>query len=160
VIDLENLVGSMTAGASVVAQVFRAYVAAARSQPGDRWAIATSHFAARRLMMNWPQRSGLRRLRSGPSGADHALLDIMRVQQNLNRVGRVVIGSGDGIFAGIAAELRSRGIRVIVVARKGTVAWTLRRAVDELRLLPPDFNLPTPRRPVGGSEDCVLEAAS
>lgn len=160
VIDLENLAGALAVDASVIGHLYDAYVAAAASKPGDRWTIATSHFAAPRLLIHWPRHSATRKLRSGPSGADRALLSYLDVPQNLNRVGTVVIGSGDGIFTAVALELRRRGIHVVVVTRREALSSRLRMAADEVRFLPADVDAPTPRRTAGGARQEFLAEAS
>lgn len=71
----------------------------------------------------------------GPDAADLELIERIRAQVP-STVDTVVIGSGDHIFAQVARELRARGKRVEAVARPGTIATTLYRAVDECRLLP------------------------
>ena len=65
--------------------------------------------------------------RSGPDGADQALLDVVRdIDWVARRFDRVVFGSGDHCFAPSAAALRARGILVGVVARAGSVSRCLK----------------------------------
>lgn len=85
--------------------------------------------------MAWPV--NCRRLtRSGADGADIELLRFLDVPQNLNRIDRVVIGSGDGIFAAQARDLSARGTQVVVVSRPCSLARSLARATDEVQFLP------------------------
>ena len=64
-----------------------------------------------------------------PDAADRLLVE--HVTSALPRsVGTVVIGSGDHIFAPVAASLRRRGLRVEVVARPGTLSSALYSACD------------------------------
>jgi hypothetical protein len=54
------------------------------------------------------------------------------------RFDRLVNGSGDHAFAALAASARAAGLRVLAVARPGTLARELRVGVDEVRWLPLD----------------------
>ncbi|MGZ4146005.1 MAG: NYN domain-containing protein [Actinomycetota bacterium] len=70
----------------------------------------------------------------GPDAADHELLE--RINRDIPpSCDTVVIGSGDGIFAGVAREFRARGLRVEVIARAGSIAAGLYRAAHECHLI-------------------------
>jgi hypothetical protein len=51
------------------------------------------------------------------------------------RFARVVLGSGDGIFAGRLARLRAAGLRVQVVAAAGSVSWRLYRVTHQVTIV-------------------------
>ena len=72
----------------------------------------------------------------GIDGADHALIEVLRGEHVARRFGAVVIASGDGIFADVAAELASAGVAVTVVAREGHLSTRLRLAAQQVVLLP------------------------
>lgn len=72
----------------------------------------------------------------GIDGADHALIDVLRGEHVAQRFGAVVIASGDGIFADVAAELAAAGVAVTVVAREGHLSARLRLAAKQVVLLP------------------------
>lgn len=77
-------------------------------------------------------------LASGIDGADLALLDVARpVEAIAGSFERVVIASGDGIFAGLATDLRRAGLVVCAVSRPESLAVKLRQAASVVRLLPP-----------------------
>jgi hypothetical protein len=135
-IDLENLLGNANPRPTDVKFAYAAYAMAAEPDTADRWVLATSHRCAHRAWLAWPDPSCQRLLRSGHDGADLALLGYLEVPQNLNRVDCVVLGSGDGIFAQKAAELRATGLRVVVVTRPGSLSRSLRNEVDEVRFVP------------------------
>jgi hypothetical protein len=63
----------------------------------------------------WPSARYL--ARSGPDGADLALLDVISCERVAERFTHVLIASGDHIFAGEAAVLIARGCHVTVVSR-------------------------------------------
>ena len=124
VVDLENLMGTAMPRPADVRFAYAGYALAAEPDEADRWVLATSHACAHKAWMAWPV--GCCRLtRSGTDGADFALLRFLEVPQNLNRVGRVVIGSGDGIFADRVRELRAKGAEVVVVSRPGSLSRSL-----------------------------------
>ena len=73
----------------------------------------------------------------GTDGADRALLDVAFNENVAGRFARVVIGSGDGIFANLAANLQALGCHVTVVSRADALSARLRFAVADIRILPP-----------------------
>jgi hypothetical protein len=77
----------------------------------------------------------------GISGADRALVDVLHQEHVAERFVEVVIVSGDGIFADVAAELGQQGVVVTVVARQGSLSARLRLAATRIVLLP-DFAPP------------------
>lgn len=104
---------------------------------GDLVVIASSHHAAPATWFGW---SPTRRLvRSGPSGADRALVDVIYREGVEDRFGSVVIGSGDRIFATPAAWLQARGLDVSVVARRPrSISKQLAFAVRDVSYLEPE----------------------
>lgn len=114
------------------------YEAAAPVVAGDEVVVATAHFGAKAAELGWP--SSRRLAASGPDGADLQLLKVLSHERVEGRFTRVVIGSGDGIFAMAAAHLQARGIPASVVSRAGALSRQLLLAVRDIRLL----NDPTP----------------
>ena len=94
--------------------------------PSSLLASGASHLGARFV------------LGRGLSGADRALVEVLRDERVADRFGEVVIVSGDGIFADTAADLAMHGVRVTVVCRSGHVSSRLRLAAARVVLLP-DF---------------------
>ncbi|MGZ4205943.1 MAG: NYN domain-containing protein [Actinomycetota bacterium] len=89
--------------------------------------------ARRRLAFRFPQVRMFGHC-GGPDAADHELLE--RINRDIPpSCDTVVIGSGDGIFAGVAREFRARGLRVEVIARAGSIAAGLYRAAHECHLI-------------------------
>jgi hypothetical protein len=76
-------------------------------------------------------------VRSGRDGADLALVQIVDTENVASRFERVVIGSGDGIFAEPAARLQSLGASVTVVSRRESLSRELSFAVRDVRILEP-----------------------
>lgn len=124
-IDIENLVGSADPNEHecvAVRQVVEAHLDVQRSPV----VAACSHHAARVAAFAWP--SARWKWRSGENGADTALIDDMDLELIADRFDRVLIGSGDGIFAEVAALLAVRGVQVDVVSRHGSLSNRLRLA--------------------------------
>jgi len=93
--------------------------------------------------------------RHGPDGADLALLDVLRdLDWIARRFDRVVIGSGDHIFAQSAAALRSRGVLVGVVAPRGSLSNLLASSAGFLEVIPPRHHQKYPQ-PVTGVSLCA-----
>ena len=88
--------------------------------------VACSHHAAPAVAFEFP---GARHLwRSGRDGADLALLHVLENEHVDERYGSVIICSGDGMFAEVAAWLAGRGVDVTVNSRPGHLASRLRLA--------------------------------
>lgn len=136
VIDIENLMEGPRFSPSSVARVKARYQALTPASPGDHLVIASSHFAAPSAWFAWPE--GRRLIQSGPDGADLALLNVLAAERVAERFGRVVVASGDGIFADAAARLQGNGCNVTVIARRpSALSRRLRIAVREVRFIDP-----------------------
>lgn len=135
-IDLENLVGSADFSREEAARVHRGYVQVAPSGTIDQMVLATSHHAAASAWFGWPA-TARRLVRSGENGADLALLHVLACESVATRFDRVVIGSGDGIFAYEAARLQAAGVVVTVVTLHGALSRQLGFAVRDVRYFEP-----------------------
>lgn len=134
-IDVENLMGSPAFESECVAELRARYNAVAIVGPRDLVVVASSHFAAVATWFGWP---GARRLaRSGVNGADMALIDVIENEGLADRFTRVVVASGDGIFANPCSELQRLGCTITVVARADAVSRRLALAVRDIRYLGP-----------------------
>ena len=133
-IDVENLVRGSGASPAQVVEALAAYRAAVALRFGDHVVIASG----RRLLMAaglaWPGARLL--LGSGIDGADLALLGASEPVAVAAAYDRVVIGSGDGIFAARASELRRAGVVVAVVSLRDSLAIDLRNSAALVRRLP------------------------
>lgn len=125
-VDIENLAATpsptcveVTAIANALRDLVPAFDRAQR-------VVACSHHAAAVVAFNFPP---ARRLwRSGPDGADLALLSVLDNERVDDRFGHVTICSGDGIFATSAARLGGAGVAVTVVSLRGHLAARLELA--------------------------------
>ena len=89
-----------------------------------------------------PHTSCQLQVRRGHDGADLALLGWGSPELIARRFDRLVVASGDGIFAGIVHALREFGLRVEVLYGKGGVSRRLHRN-----------GVPLVRVPVAGDHD-------
>jgi hypothetical protein len=116
-----------------VAAMQRDYFSVAGVQLGDHVVIATGWAAAPSAWFGW---SGGRRLvRPGVDGADMALLDVIADESLSLRYERVVLASGDGVFAEACAHLQAEGCKLTVVTRSGALSLRLRLAVRDVRFV-------------------------
>lgn len=133
-IDVENLAGLAWPTEAEVGAALDRYRAAVTVAPWDQVVLAANRTTAASAGWVWP--GVLVRAASGPDGADLSLLAEADPEHVARRFDRVMIASGDHLFTERAIELRARGVRVEVVARPGSLAQSLRRATDVVRLLP------------------------
>ena len=122
-IDVENLAATANPTCEDVQMVREALTAVMRDFGIAHRIVACSHHAAPTVALAFP---GARHLwRSGPNGADLALLDVLENEHVDRRFGRVTLCSGDGIFAASAARLAVAKVDVTVVALEGHLAARL-----------------------------------
>ena len=133
-IDIENLVGS---GSPVEAEVRTALRTLSNAVPGFGSAqrvVACSHHAARAV--SFAVRDCRYLWRSGPHGADLALLEVLDSEFVEERFEYVTICSGDGIFADSVARLADLGVVMNVVALRGGLSHRLRPFAHHLHNYP------------------------
>lgn len=96
--------------------------------------VACSHRAARAVAFAFP--GALHRWKSGPNGADLALIEEMSDLRMMRRFDRVTLFSGDGIFADSMAALAAAGIETTVVSWDHRLSRRLRIAAQHVVTLP------------------------
>ena len=127
-VDIENLAGTPAPS--------EADVCAAMSQLGyllsnfdaAQVIVACSHRAAKDVAFGCANARHL--WKSGPDGADLALLEVLSDERVETRFTEIVVCSGDGIFAEAVASLGRMGISVTVVALHGHLSSRLRLAAS------------------------------
>jgi len=141
-VDAENLLGTPVPRPAQVRQLISRYAAHVGFGPLDQVIIACSHRAFQTIGFCWPGPQYL--LRSGPDGADLALLAVLDTDNIAARFPAVVIGSGDHIFAPAVTGLTAAGCRVTVATRRGRLSASLARAADpRLIYLDPPRHIPS-----------------
>ena len=140
IVDAENLVAGAVKSAADVRWIRQTLEEHADLRPEEQVVVGTCHVGLLEVGINW---SAARRVvRSGPSGADLALIEVLRQEHVADRFAEVVLVSGDGAFADVVAELATQGVPTTVVAQRASLSAKLRlsaRAVVEVPI-PPIFN--------------------
>ncbi|MBC9820514.1 hypothetical protein [Terrabacter sp. MAHUQ-38] len=133
-IDVENLIGTPYFTAAAVRALRSAYNCVSQAATGALQVIGTSA-ASNVLIAALAWGSARPVFENGPDGADRALLAAGEFAPE-RRFGRIVIGSGDHVFAFYAADLQSKGVEVTVVCRPEALSRKLLLAVNDVRYLP------------------------
>jgi hypothetical protein len=132
-IDIENLAGASAPSLGQVREVCGLYRECLPFGAMDQVVIASSHLTRLNAALGWPRADY--RVRSGPDGADLELLDVMLRERVAERFTHVAIGSGDGVFASVAAILTAAGVRVTAVSRPESLSRQLELAAPEVIFL-------------------------
>lgn len=136
-IDIENELGTGQVRAADIAR-FRTFYLKANNVPVDAHIVVASSSSQNLLesAFGWP---GARTVwLPGQDGADRALLKIAYEENVEQRYDKVVIASGDHIFAEAAEALQSLGVKVRVFARAVFVSIILRSACNDVELYSAD----------------------
>ena len=123
-VDIENLAGEALPSLSQVRQAQGRYTSCLTFGAMDQVEVASSRLALLNAALGWPHAHY--RVRSGPDGADLALLDVVQHENVASRFTHVVIGSGDHLFTEAAAHLAAQGVWVTVVSRRGSLSRAAR----------------------------------
>ena len=132
-VDIENLVGDPLPSLSQVRRALGLYTGCLAFGAMDQVEVASSHLTLLNAALGWPH--ARYRVRSGPDGADLALLDVLRHENVAARFTHVAIGSGDHLFAEEAAHLAAQGVWVTVVSRRRSLSPRLALAAREVIFL-------------------------
>lgn len=132
VIDIENLIGGPVVSELDVARIRSAYDEIVVPAGTAHMVIGASHSVAIATAgFGWPT-AGRRVFRHGTDGADVALLEVLNGENVADRFEKVVIASGDGIFAMTARRLVAAGCEVQVVGRSGRTNKALLSAASSV----------------------------
>jgi hypothetical protein len=135
-VDIENLIGDPVAMGPVVHETLDQYRALAGWRPGDHAIVAANPGLVRELVFEPVFASATRSVR-GPDAADEYLLAGAPPEWVARRFGRIVIGSGDHIFAPRARTLRDLGVQVTIVSRSNSLSGALQGQGFAVRILTP-----------------------
>ena len=108
-VDLENLVGDPRATGPIVRATFDHYLDVAGWQPGDHVVVASNPALVREVCFDLPVACNVHTA-IGEDGADLMLLSHAPPEWIAKRFGRLVVGSGDGIFAARATHAHALGV--------------------------------------------------
>jgi len=132
-IDIENLADDPLPSIYQVRSARKLYADILTFGAMDQVVVASSHVTLVNAALGWSHARYL--VRSGPDGAELALLEVLRDENIAERFTDVVIGSGDHLFASEAAHLAARGVRVTVVSRQHSLSAQLALAAREVIFL-------------------------
>lgn len=134
-LDVENLVSGQVSRATVSA-MWAEFVRVVGARWNDHSTVAASTRHAPAAFFALPR--GIRRVvgTDDPDGADRALIDSVDVDWVSEHFGRVVIASGDHIFAPLANRLRDNGVEPVQVIGGGLSSAALYRACTAHHYLP------------------------
>lgn len=132
-VDIENLIGAPRGPRWGAADALARYLVTSGWVPGDHVVVAGPPALILQLgtEAKIPCRSVVA---AGPNAADLALIAAADPTFVARRFGRVVLGSGDGIFARLVSELTAAGVDVTVVGRGGSVSKRLTERAPVLRI--------------------------
>lgn len=137
IVDLENLCGAGLPTAPAATAALERYVAAAGMGGDDFGVVAVNRSTLRRLAFVLPRALRWVAAGTGPDAADTALLGAVDARLLARRFEHVVIGSGDGAFAPLAATLKAAGVDVVVVTWPGQLSAKLATAASRVVELGP-----------------------
>jgi len=134
-VDIENLVGGAMASPELLRCTVQHYHETTPVKVGDLVVLAAGPTLAFEAGMAWPSAKLV--IGRGLDGADKALLErASDIEWISTHFDRVILGSGDGIFASTLAAIQDRGVATGVVARPFTCSFKLRRHASFLVSLP------------------------
>lgn len=132
-VDIENLAGHPRPSLGQIRQALSLYTGCLALGPMDQVEVASSHLTLLNAALGWPHAHY--RVRSGPDGADLALLDVLWHENIAARFTHVAIGSGDHLFAEEAARLAAQDVWVTVITRQRSLSPRLALAAREVIFL-------------------------
>jgi uncharacterized LabA/DUF88 family protein len=126
-VDLENLAARRHVTPAIAGAIAEQYRDVAGHRTGDLTVVGSSHHNGFAALVAFP--GSTVRWRSGRDGADLAIIAAFD-EFDLERFDRVVIGSGDGIFAELADRCHNLGLAVTVVAGPTALSQRLAAATE------------------------------
>lgn len=132
-VDIENLVRDAEEDRAVPV-VLDQVLATLGIQASDHVIVAAGPRLAAEAFHQVPRRCRLL-LGHGVDGADLALLEAVEPADLARRYDRVIVASGDGIFAPLVAELGRLGVAAHVACRPGDLSARLKLAARKVTAL-------------------------
>jgi hypothetical protein len=134
-IDIENLMGGPRNSPVILQLASELYKESVPTRFDDHFVLAANRGLAVQAGLSWPSAQLL--VGNGKDGADLALIQrISDIEWISARYDRVILGSGDGIFASHLSALRALGIAIGIVAPIGTISRRLVGTAHFVRLIP------------------------
>ncbi|HVV38346.1 MAG TPA: NYN domain-containing protein [Acidimicrobiales bacterium] len=133
-IDLENQLGDTAWDEAAVELIAQQYHDLVVPGPDDLVFVAVNRSLAFAAKSAFPGAEV--KVARGKDGADLALIFHERVDWLAERFDRVVVASGDHIFAGLLASLRLAGVETTLVGREQAISRYSRAQADTVLTLP------------------------
>ena len=125
-VDLENLLADPWARGAAVGNALDEYLVRACFRSGDLVFVAGNPWLM--VELGWSHASDCHRFSArGPQGADRKLLEAAPLSWVARRFERLIVGSGDGVFADRLAGARASGLSVRIVSRPESFSGRLAR---------------------------------
>lgn len=129
-VDIENMAQGPAMTATTVESMRHILADTIDVGPWDQVVIGCSHVSLLAAMVGWPGARFV--VRSGPDGADRALLEVLD-DDSASRFAGLVLVSGDHIFA---PALARTSMRTTVVSHRTSLSARLRIAASSVIFLP------------------------
>jgi hypothetical protein len=155
-IDAENLAGDPYARRDTTLEVLLKFSRIADYSDGDLAYLAGNRYLLDPVIFDLPLTARSRHA-SGPDGADKVLLADAPTDWVCRRFRRLVVGSGDHIFAGLAEAALRAGLAVTIVGRPGGIARVYFELGCDVRTLD---DLPSPSAPLANEGAATAEEAA
>jgi len=104
-------------------------------QSGDQVLVAANRWLSRKLVFSLSGWTCRLFTAQGPDGADLRLLKEGAQEKLLGQFDQLVVGSGDGIFAGVVGTSKKLGMKSVTVARRASLSQKLAAVSDEIRMM-------------------------
>ena len=117
-VDIENLSGGPRRTLEEHVAAYRTYVRRAEVGPRDHVVVAACGLVMDSLAFHLPPGISKRKA-NGVDGADRALLAVDTPERIAERYERLVIGSGDHGFLGLALAAQALGVHVVILSGRG-----------------------------------------
>lgn len=127
-VDIENVIGGPVRCIAQVARAKETLTQVLGLAGNEHIVVGVSHNGLLSTGLGWSDSRVV--VRSGPSGADMALLQVIVDENIASRFDEVVLVSGDGIFTDVICWLGRQGVPVTLVARPDSCARSLRLAAS------------------------------
>ncbi|MFM7029797.1 MAG: hypothetical protein ACKOWK_01860 [Micrococcales bacterium] len=138
-IDAENAVGTSHLTEAQVAKVRTTTFDLTYPGKNDQVYVATSHHNMEAASFGWPQAQ--HEFLSGEDGADFLIIKKMIDVGNAVNFEKVYLASGDGCYTECVNFLMLAGVKVTILARRGSLAAELKATGAEIIWLDADYAL-------------------
>ena len=135
-VDIENLLSDpFCEDTGYIEATISDYKDVSEWRAGDQVLVAANPWLSKKLAFSLQDWTCRLFTAHGPDGADLRLLEEGAQEILLTRFDQLVVGSGDGIFAGALALSRKLGLKSVTISRSPNLSRKLAAASDEVRMM-------------------------